>query len=541
MAASLAGQTLGKYRILEPLGSGGMARVYRAYHPQLDRFVAVKVLRSDLVDNEAFLARFQREAQAIATLRHPHIIQVHDFDVQDDHYFMVMELLDGDTLHARLTDYRIRDEQMPWGEMARILLDVLGGLAFAHEAGMVHRDIKPANILLTRQGQAVLADFGIAQIVGGTHHTVSGALLGTLNYMAPEQGLQGISDVRSDLYSLGVVFFEMLTRQPPYEADTPLAILLKHVNDPLPLPRSLNSDIPLPFEKVVLKALAKEPDDRFQTAREMETAVRAALAAASISLPERISLPLSFTTTDAPAESVSIYSGTARGRLQEAAFAAQDTSATPATDWTAQLAALKAEEKDTAVEPEKLALPPNPGRFLPALPRFLSRWLPAGLVARTKRLWAKVGFDVPDASVDRAVINAIGMVVAGNMLVVMLSGISGGPAEFFRVGWPVELFFVGGALLHVMAATRNIWLLIPAGIFTGHAFLMSYYAITGNWQQWAFLWPLVVVIIMVSIIYPVNVATNPQRAQALSLYWGRRLGRAVLLGALALTLFALVQ
>ncbi|MCA9979064.1 MAG: serine/threonine protein kinase, partial [Anaerolineales bacterium] len=122
---SLAGQTLGKYRVLEPLGSGGMARVYRGYHPQLDRFVAIKVLRSDLVEDETFLTRFRREAQAVATLRHPNIIQVHDFDVEDDVSFMVMELLDGDTLHTRLNDYRVRDESMPWGEMVRILLDVL--------------------------------------------------------------------------------------------------------------------------------------------------------------------------------------------------------------------------------------------------------------------------------------------------------------------------------------------------------------------------------------------------------------------------------
>ena len=244
MATSLEGQTLGKYQVLEPLGSGGMARVYRGYHPQLNRYVAIKVLRSDLVEDELFLQRFKREAQSVATLRHPNIIHVHDFDVQEDTYFMVMELLDGDTLHTRLNDYRIRDEQMPYGEMVRILLDVLNGLDFAHHEGMIHRDIKPANILLTKRGQAVVADFGIAQIVGGTQHTVSGALLGTLNYMAPEQGLKGISDARSDLYSLGVVMYEMLTRHPPYDADTPLAILMKHVNDPLPLPRTIDPLIP---------------------------------------------------------------------------------------------------------------------------------------------------------------------------------------------------------------------------------------------------------------------------------------------------------
>ncbi|HUM71639.1 MAG TPA: protein kinase, partial [Chloroflexota bacterium] len=343
-ASSLAGQTLGKYRVLEPLGSGGMARVYRGYHPQLDRFVAIKVLRSDLVEDETFLGRFRREAQAVANLRHPHIIQVFDFDTQDDIPYMVMELLDGDTLHARLNEYRVRGETMPTGEMVRILLDVLDGLAYAHQEGMIHRDIKPANILLTRRGQVVLADFGIAQIVGGTRHTVSGALLGTLNYMAPEQGLKGVSDARSDLYSLGVVFYEMLTRQPPYDADTPLAILMKHVNDPLPLPRDTEPTIPEPFERIVLKALAKAPEDRYQSAAEMAAALRQAAQESDITPPEYISLPLSFTTPDAPSESVAVYSGPSRAGLKEAAFAAANTTATRDEVWTAQVAVLKEQE-----------------------------------------------------------------------------------------------------------------------------------------------------------------------------------------------------
>jgi serine/threonine protein kinase len=188
---SLEGQNLGKYRVLEPLGRGGMARVYRAYHPQLDRYVAIKVLRSDLVEEQEFLARFKREAQAVAALRHPNIVQMFDFDAQSGVYYMVMELLAGDSLRTRLNDYRARGEQMPRGEVVRVLLDVLDGLTYAHSEGMIHRDVKPANILLTKRGQAVLTDFGIAQIIGGTRYTVSGALMGTLNYMSPEQGLEG--------------------------------------------------------------------------------------------------------------------------------------------------------------------------------------------------------------------------------------------------------------------------------------------------------------------------------------------------------------
>jgi tRNA A-37 threonylcarbamoyl transferase component Bud32 len=326
--ASLEGQTLGKYRVLEPLGRGGMAQVYRAYHPQLDRYVAIKVLRSDLVEDVEFLSRFRREARAVAALRHPNIVQVFDFDVHGDIYYMVMELLEGDTLKTRLNDYRARGESMPPGEVVRILLDVLDGLAYAHSEGMIHRDIKPANILLTRRGQAVVADFGIAQIVGGTQYTVSGALMGTLNYMAPEQGLESHSDVRSDIYSLGIVYYEMLTQRTPFDADTPLAILMKHLNDPLPLPRQVAPAIPEPFERVVLKALAKRPEERYQSAAEMAEALRQAAEAAGVDLPARISLPLSFTTAQAPAESVAVLSGTAREKIADAGFAADDTDGT---------------------------------------------------------------------------------------------------------------------------------------------------------------------------------------------------------------------
>src|SRR5512137_2464572 len=324
--ASLEGQTLGKYRVLEPLGRGGMAQVYRAYHPQLDRYVAIKVLRSDLVEDVEFLSRFRREARAVAALRHPNIVQVYDFDVYGDIYYMVMELLEGDTLKTRLNDYRARGEAMPPGEVVRILLDVLDGLAYAHSEGMIHRDIKPANILLTRRGQAVVADFGIAQIVGGTQYTVSGALMGTLNYMAPEQGLESHSDARSDIYSLGIVFYEMLTQRTPFDADTPLAVLMKHLNDPLPLPRQLDPSIPEPFERVLLKSLAKRPEDRFQSAREMSQALTQAVQEAGIELPERISLPLSFKTPEVPSESVAVISGTAREKITDVGFAKDDTN-----------------------------------------------------------------------------------------------------------------------------------------------------------------------------------------------------------------------
>ncbi|HRQ40236.1 MAG TPA: protein kinase [Chloroflexota bacterium] len=492
-ASSLAGQTLGKYRVLEPLGSGGMARVYRGYHPQLDRFVAIKVLRSDLVEDETFLGRFRREAQAVANLRHPHIIQVFDFDTQDDIPYMVMELLDGDTLHARLNEYRVRGETMPTGEMVRILLDVLDGLAYAHQEGMIHRDIKPANILLTRRGQVVLADFGIAQIVGGTRHTVSGALLGTLNYMAPEQGLKGVSDARSDLYSLGVVFYEMLTRQPPYDADTPLAILMKHVNDPLPLPRDTEPTIPEPFERIVLKALAKAPEDRYQSAAEMAAALRQAAQESDITPPEYISLPLSFTTPDAPSESVAVYSGPSRAGLKEAAFAAANTTATRDEVWTAQVAVLKEQEAMIGSTGTTTA----PGTGAPLVP-----------TVTTPPLTGK--------GVAGAMATAIAIFIMGNLLLVMLMGATN---SNFGHAWPVELLLIAAGFAHIMHKTRVIWLFIPTGFFLGNGFMLMYFNLTDNWHQWSFLWPLEIFLIIGVIWYTINRATQGQTAQ-----WSQAIG-----------------
>ncbi len=481
MAISLEGQTLGKYQVLEPLGSGGMARVYRGYHPQLNRYVAIKVLRSDLVEDEQFLQRFRREAQSVATLRHPNIIHVHDFDVQEDTYFMVMELLDGDTLHTRLNDYRIRNEQMPYGEMVRILLDVLDGLAFAHHEGMIHRDIKPANILLTKRGQAVVADFGIAQIVGGTQHTVSGALLGTLNYMAPEQGLKGTSDVRSDLYSLGVVMYEMLTRHPPYDADTPLAILMKHVNDPLPLPRTIDPLIPTSLEMVVLKAMAKSPDDRFQHASEMADALRQAAQDANLELPERISLPMSFTTEEDHSESVAVYSGTERGKLADQQFAADDTMATMAESWTAHLDSLKVEQTDVVKSDISVTVDVATNEESSTLPQ--------------------------KGNAGTAVINALGFVIVSNLLMIMIGGMNG--ANVYERAWPLIFFFLGIGGFMVMRATHYIWWLIPSGIVLGNGFLFFYYTTTENWEQWAFLWPLEVFIVFGFIWRTIHLAQRP--------------------------------
>ena len=287
--ATLTGKTLGKYRIIERMGRGGMAEVYRAYHPRLDRYVAVKVLHGYLAEDEAFLERFEREARAVAALRHPHIVQVYDSDVEDDYYFMIMEYIDGFNLKEKMGLLASQNIPIPLDEISNIIQEICAALDYAHQQGMIHRDIKPANILIDETGRSYLTDFGIAHIISDTHITSTGALLGTPDYMSPEQ-CQGLRATKaSDIYSLGVVLYEIITGRVPFDADTPLAVLNKHIHDPLPIPHEIRPDIPESLERVVLKAMAKDPDDRYQTAAKMAQAVAEAVASTptqTITIPD---------------------------------------------------------------------------------------------------------------------------------------------------------------------------------------------------------------------------------------------------------------
>ena len=283
--ADLVGATLGRYRVLARLGRGGMADVYKAFQPSLDRDVAIKVLHPSMVDDKEFVGRFQREAKSVAALRHTNIIQVFDYDSQGDTYYMVMEFIDGPTLKAALEELHRRREQLPLDVALRIVSDVGSALGYAHEQGVVHRDVKPANILLDRAGRVILTDFGVAKILSGTKVTVTGTVLGTPAYMSPEQGMGEHGDSRSDIYSLGVVLYELATGRLPFDADTPLAVLLKHAHDPLPIPRQVNPSLPEEVERIILKALAKEPADRYTTAQEMLADI-AALPPSTVPAPK---------------------------------------------------------------------------------------------------------------------------------------------------------------------------------------------------------------------------------------------------------------
>ena len=485
---SLEGQSLGKYRLLEPLGRGGMAQVYKAYHPQLDRYVAVKILRSDLVEEAEFLARFRREARAVAALRHPNIVQIFDFDVQDDLYYMVMELLEGDTLKAYLNTLRVQAEKLPLGEMVRIFSDVLAGLAFAHGEGIIHRDLKPANIMLTRRGQAVLTDFGIAQIVGGTQYTISGALMGTLSYMAPEQGLDGHCDARSDIYSLGIAYYEALTGSVPFDADTPLAILMKHINDPLPLPRRTDPTIPEAFERVALTALAKRPEDRFQSANEMAERLSAAARETGIEVPETIHVPQTISNpASAGSGPVAVFSGPAREKISDAGFASGDTDITFGK---------KDRSGVTKITDHVKVLFTPPSRYTDLTPRHVSA----------------------------AVLYSVGGIVFVNMALIWLGGIFG--AKVWGHAWPLELIAVGVLLSALMAALASPWMLIPAGIVMGNGLLFAFYALTGWWNLWTFLWPLEPLLVGLSIVAPFLLVRRGPRGNWLT----RRIG-IVLIGS----------
>lgn len=272
MSDQLVDQTLGKYVLRERIGRGGMAEVYKAYHAALDRYVAIKILHPFLGEDPEFKGRFEREARNVARLQHPNIIHVYDFEFepQRDLYYMVMEYIDGLTLRDRLAGMGGNGDPLPVKEAVQIVTPLASAIAYAHSRGMVHRDIKPANIMIDTDERVVLTDFGIARMVSGPNVTASGSMVGTPAYMSPEQGLGQAGDHRSDIYSLGVVLYQLVTGTTPFDADTPIGIVLRHVNDPLPSPTSLNPDIPDFLEGILFKSLAKDPEQRYQDARALE-------------------------------------------------------------------------------------------------------------------------------------------------------------------------------------------------------------------------------------------------------------------------------
>lgn len=281
MMDSLIGQTIGPYKIVEKIGEGGMAVVYKGFQQSLNRYVAIKTLRSELAQDDQFVARFRREALAVAELSHPNILHVYDAGVAYGLYYIVMAYVDGGSLRDLIAQGPLEIEYA-----VSIATQIADALDHAHRQGIIHRDVKPNNILISRDGRPLLTDFGIAKALHESQGlTRTGMSIGTPEYMAPEQ-IQGQQvDGRTDIYALGNVLYEMLTGWAPFATTTPVAALYKQVNEPPPPLRQANIHVPTWLEAIVNKALAKRPQDRFQSAGEFAQALR------EHRIPERVRTP----------------------------------------------------------------------------------------------------------------------------------------------------------------------------------------------------------------------------------------------------------
>ena len=263
---NLVGKVIGnRYEILEKIGEGGMATVYKARCNILKRYVAVKVLREEFTTDEEFIRRFNTEAQAAASLTHPNIVSIFDVGHEDNIYYIVMELVQGKTLKEIINE----DGVLPWKWSVNIAIQVASALETAHKNNIVHRDIKPHNIIITEDGIAKVTDFGIAKAVSNSTITAFGTTIGSVHYFSPEHARGGYTDAKSDIYSLGVVMYEMLTGRVPFDADTPVSIALKHMQEKPVEPMKLNPSIPFAINKIIMKAMEKEPSLRYQNATEM--------------------------------------------------------------------------------------------------------------------------------------------------------------------------------------------------------------------------------------------------------------------------------
>lgn len=267
------GENVGPYRIIEQLGQGGMATVYKAYHASLDRYVAIKVLHQAFNEDSTFIGRFQREARVVAKLEHSNIVPVYDYSEHDKRPYLVMKFIEGDTLKARLNKGPLDAK-----EIEQVVDSVGSALGYAHKQGILHRDIKPSNVLISTDGVMYLADFGLARIAQAGESTLSAdSIMGTPQYISPEQAMGKKNlDSGTDIYSFGVMLYEMVVGQVPFSADTPFSIIHDHIYTPLPLPMDVNPKVPESVQRVLLKALAKDRADRYETVEDLCAAFKSA-------------------------------------------------------------------------------------------------------------------------------------------------------------------------------------------------------------------------------------------------------------------------
>ena len=263
---NIIGKTIAnRYEIISKTGVGGMATVYKAKDTVLNRNVAVKVLKEEFITDEEFVKRFNSEAQAAASLSHPNIVSIYDVGNEDNIYYIVMELVRGKTLKQIITE----EGALPWKWSVNIAMQIASALETAHKNNIVHRDIKPHNIIITEDGVAKVTDFGIAKAVSNSTITAFGTTIGSVHYFSPEQAKGGYTDAKSDIYSLGVVMYEMLTGKVPFDSDTSVSVALKHMQETPVAPMDVNENIPQAVNDIILKAMQKEPMARYQSATAM--------------------------------------------------------------------------------------------------------------------------------------------------------------------------------------------------------------------------------------------------------------------------------
>jgi serine/threonine protein kinase len=281
--SDMIGKVVGSYKITEKIGEGGMGSVFKGIDTMLEREVAIKMLRPDFTRDAEIAERFRAEAVTLAKLNHPNIATLHNFFRHEDDYFMVMEFVRGETLE----DLIKKRGALPSDRAIFFFGSALEGIGHAHTMGIIHRDIKPANMMLTEKGSLKVMDFGIARVLGTTRMTRQGTIIGTVAYMAPEQIKGQDSDARTDIYSLGILLYEMVTGRVPFESDSEYGIMMAQINEAPPPPRSIVPQIPLHLEQAIMRALAKNPDARFQTVGEFRMALESNQAIPTVARENR--------------------------------------------------------------------------------------------------------------------------------------------------------------------------------------------------------------------------------------------------------------